>query len=68
MKIALMEHIIMILIALIVMKNVNHAQKKVLNIIYVYHLIIQINIMENIIYFIKTLHLKIALNLQKDFI
>jgi len=65
----------MILIALIVMKNVNHAQKKVLNIIYVYHVIIQINIMENIIliyfneiYFIKTLHLKIALNLQKDFI
>ena len=66
---ALMEHIIMILNVLIAMKNVHYAQNKVLIMIYVYHAIIQINIMKNIIiYFSLILHLKIVLGLQMDFI
>ena len=66
---ALMEHMIMILNVLIAMKNALHVQKKVLNKIYVYHAIIQINIMKNIIiYFSLILHLKIVLGLQMDFI
>ena len=49
MNIALMEHIMIIIIALIAMKNVTYVQKKAQSNIYVYHAIIQIIIMKNII-------------------
>ena len=49
-EIVLMEHIIIIVLnVLIAMKSVHYAQRKVLNKIYAYHAIIQINIMKNII-------------------
>ena len=44
------------------MKNVHYVQKKVLNKIYAYHVIIQIIIMKNLIMkLLKALYLKIAL-------